>query len=98
MSAPQWMADQPLRARGALVTGSGRGLGMAIVQTLGQLGAACAIHDLSDSSPAQYGESATLNASVHQLKSLGRQVTAVTGDVTSEGAVERMVSEAQAEL
>src|SRR3569833_999392 len=56
-----------LAGRVALVTGSGRGLGRAIAQHLGQLGAALAIHDLSDTAPADYGEAATLSESMQRL-------------------------------
>ena len=46
----------------ALVTGSGRGLGRTIAETLLSGGADVALHDINEAAPAQYGESASLTA------------------------------------
>ena len=87
-----------LGGRVALVTGSGRGLGRAIAQHLGQLGAALAIHDLSDTSPADYGEAATLSESAQRLIGPSGRGIAVTGDITDELAVQQLVENVQSRL
>ena len=46
----------------ALVTGSGRGLGRMIAETLLAAGASVAIHDISEDAPNAFGESASLTA------------------------------------
>ena len=91
-------AAPTLAGRVALVTGSGRGLGRAIAQHLGQLGAALAIHDLSETSPADYGEAATLNESMQRLLGPGGRGVAVAGDITNELAVQQIVETVQARL
>ena len=45
----------------AFVTGSGRGLGRAMAERLAELGADVAIHDLSRTEPAKYGEAPDLD-------------------------------------
>lgn len=92
------LTGQALADRVALVTGSGRGLGRVIAEHLGRLGAELAIHDLSDSAPAQYGEAATLGETAKSLLGIARRVVAVTGDVTDEAAVLRMVETVQSLL
>jgi 3-oxoacyl-[acyl-carrier protein] reductase len=82
----------------ALVTGSGRGLGRTIAAHLAQLGAALAIHDISATAPAQYGEAATLDETLRLLLSPPGRGLAVTGDISDEVAVQRMVDTVQATL
>jgi 3-oxoacyl-[acyl-carrier protein] reductase len=82
----------------ALVTGSGRGLGRAIAEHLAHLGAALAIHDISDEAPAAYGEAATLNETAQRLLGASGRGIAVTGDVTDEHAIQRMVDTVQSTL
>ncbi len=85
---------QTLAGRVALVTASGRGLGRAIAEHLAHHGARLAIHDLSDAAPAQYGEAATLG---EVLGATGRGI-AVTGDITNDVAIERMVETVESAL
>ena len=87
-----------LAGRVALITGSGRGLGREIAQHLGQLGAALAIHDLAETSPADYGEAATLSESARRLFGPSGAGIAVTGDITDERAIQRMVETVESRL
>ncbi len=82
----------------ALVTGSGRGLGYAIARRLVELGAAVAIHDVDENAPAAFGEATSLTEAAARLRALGGKVTAVTGNVGDEHAVQRMVEQTTAEL
>lgn len=82
----------------ALVTGSGRGLGRMIAQTLLAGGASVALHDLNEDAPAQYGESPSLTALAQSLSQAGGKSVAVTGDVTSEQQIAAMVAKAQSAL
>ncbi|HEY0263922.1 MAG TPA: SDR family oxidoreductase [Granulicella sp.] len=82
----------------ALVTGSGRGLGRMIVETLQAMGAKVAIHDISEDAPAQYGEAPNLTAVAAQLSTRGSRVIGVTGDITQETTVAAMVKRAEEEL
>jgi len=91
-------ATPTLAGRVALITGSGRGLGRAIAQHLGQLGAALAIHDFSDTSPADYGEAATLSESAQALLGPHGRGIAVAGDITDEHAIQRIVETVQSQL
>jgi 3-oxoacyl-[acyl-carrier protein] reductase len=82
----------------ALVTGSGRGLGWTIAMHLAGQGAAIALHDVTETAPAQYGEFATLTEALQRLPGDADVRLAVTGDVTDEQAVARMVQKVQSEL
>jgi len=84
-----------LEGQVALVTGSGRGLGHAMAMRLAELGAAVALHDKTDTSPAEYGEFATLADSERAVAVFGRPTTAVTGDIGDEAQVARLVAEAE---
>ena len=60
------MADG-LKGQVALVTGSGRGLGRAIVERLAEHGADVAIHDISNEAPAEFGEARDLRDVADQI-------------------------------
>ncbi len=82
----------------ALVTGSGRGLGRMIAQTLLAGGASVALHDIHEDAPAQYGESASLTALADEFSKAGGKSIAVTGDITREADIAAMVKKIEAAL
>jgi NAD(P)-dependent dehydrogenase (short-subunit alcohol dehydrogenase family) len=91
--------DDNFEGQVALVTGSGRGLGRMIAETLLKGGASLALHDINEGAPAQYGESASLTALAEELGSRGgARVTAVTGDITKEDDISAMVKKIEAGL
>lgn len=82
----------------ALITGSGRGLGNAIARHLAALGADVAVHDISETAPAQYGEDASLTAVAARLAAGGTRALGVTGDISDEAQVAAMVAAVEAGL
>jgi 3-oxoacyl-[acyl-carrier protein] reductase len=83
----------------ALVTGSGRGLGRMIAETLLQGGAAVALHDINEEAPAAFGESPSLTALAAELsKRGGAKVISVTGDISKEDEVAAMVKKIETSL
>src|SRR3954471_9550153 len=72
----------------ALVTGSGRGLGRMIAETLLAGGASVALHDISEDAPAAFGESESLTALARELSARGTgKVVSVLGDISKENDV-----------
>ncbi|HWD40615.1 MAG TPA: SDR family oxidoreductase [Fimbriimonas sp.] len=82
-----------LRGEIAFVTGSGRGIGFAIAQRLAQLGADVAIHDRSQTEPAEFGESESLDHAASKIAGAGVRSVAVMGDIADEAAVQTMRSQ-----
>ena len=83
----------------ALVTGSGRGLGRMIAETLLNGGAAIALHDINEEASAAFGESPSLTALAEELsKRGGAKVVSVTGDISQEGDVAALVKKVEAAL
>ena len=82
--------DEPLAGKIALVTGSGRGLGRAIADKLASLGADVAIHDLTETSPAKYGEAENLADVGRDIARHGTRVTTVVGNIGDPEAVAAM--------
>ena len=74
----------------AFVTGSGRGLGRVMAERLAELGADVAIHDISWTAPAKYGEAADLDAVAKVLGRHGGRVAAVSGNIGDKAAVAKM--------
>lgn len=87
-----------LKGEVALVTGSGRGLGRAIIDRLAELGADVAVHDVSENAPAEFGEAKNLSEVADQLRRLGVKVVPVAGDISSESDVNKLVEKAQSAL
>jgi 3-oxoacyl-[acyl-carrier protein] reductase len=83
----------------ALVTGSGRGLGRMIAETLLKGGAAVALHDINEEAPAAFGESPSLTALAEELSRRGgAKVVAVTGDISKESDVAALVKKIETAL
>jgi 3-oxoacyl-[acyl-carrier protein] reductase len=83
----------------ALVTGSGRGLGRMIAETLLQGGAAVALHDINEEAPAAFGESPSLTALAAELSQRGgAKVVSVTGDISKEDDIAAMVKKIETSL
>jgi 3-oxoacyl-[acyl-carrier protein] reductase len=83
----------------ALVTGSGRGLGRQIAETLLAGGAHVALHDIDEKAPAAFGEAQSLTALADELtKRGGGKVVAVTGDISKEDDVAALVKKVEAAL
>jgi 3-oxoacyl-[acyl-carrier protein] reductase len=76
-----------LSGKVAIVTGSARGIGRAIALKLAESGADIVINDIAAASEALEGVAA-------EIKALGRQALAVTGDVSLKDDVNRMVEAA----
>ena len=74
-----------LQGRVALVSGSGRGIGLAIARKLAADGASVVINDL-DAGPAEQA--------VEAIRAAGGSATACVGSVTAEGFAERFVATA----
>lgn len=99
MSSSQLPQSFNFQGAVALVTGSGRGLGRMIAETLLNGGAAIALHDINEEAPAAFGESASLTALAQELSSRGgAKVMAVTGDITKEDDIAAMVKKIEATL
>ena len=69
----------------ALITGAGRGIGLAIAEKLGQEGARLVINDLDEEPASQ---------AVQSLKERGYQAVACVGSVTEHGFAERFIQTA----
>jgi NAD(P)-dependent dehydrogenase (short-subunit alcohol dehydrogenase family) len=82
----------------ALVTGSGRGLGRMIAETLIGMGANMALHDISEEAPAQYGEAPSLSAIAKELSGGSSRTIGITGDITKEDQVAALVKRVNEEL
>ena len=65
------MSERTLQGQAALVTGSGRGLGRAIVDRLAELGADVAVHDVTHEAPGEFGEARDLEDVAQHLRRHG---------------------------
>ncbi len=87
-----------LTGKVAFVTGSGRGLGRAMAERLAELGADVAIHDLTWTAPAKFGEAPDLGAVAKAIARHGGRTAAVTGDIGDNATVAKMKEEIEAKL
>lgn len=74
-----------LNGKVALVTGAGRGIGLAIALKLAEVGAAVVINDINEP---------TANQATEQIKAMGRQSLAITADVSSATEAHRLIETA----
>jgi NAD(P)-dependent dehydrogenase (short-subunit alcohol dehydrogenase family) len=83
----------------ALVTGSGRGLGRMIAETLLAGGANVALHDIDEKAPAAFGEAESLTALAKELSARGPgKVISVLGDISKEADVTALVKQIEDQL
>ncbi|HLV79977.1 MAG TPA: SDR family oxidoreductase [Chthonomonadaceae bacterium] len=83
----------------ALVTGSGRGIGWVTASRLAQMGAAVAVHDITQEAPAEFGEAPSLDEAASRIAVRhGARVVAVTGDIADEAAVAAMARQVEETL
>src|ERR1700733_1007382 len=87
-----------LAGRIAFVTGSGRGLGRVMADRLAELGADVAIHDLTWTAPAKYGEATDLDAVAKVLSRHGGGGAAGSGNIGDKAAVAKMKEDIEAKL
>ena len=78
-----------LQGKVALVTGAGRGIGLAVAQQLAAAGAAVMINDL-DAEPLSQAHAV--------IEAEGGRVAQMTGDMTASGFPQRLVDQAVSEL
>jgi NAD(P)-dependent dehydrogenase (short-subunit alcohol dehydrogenase family) len=79
-----------LEGKNSFVTGAGSGIGQRIAVGLAEAGASVGCFDL--------GSSKGLGSTVEQIKGLGRQAIAVTGDVTRDADMHKAIAAVEKEL
>lgn len=88
------MADQlDLAGKTALITGSGRGLGLHYAKYLASAGADVIIHDINSQAAAAFGEAESGEAVAEQIRGLGRRSVFLAGDLADPEQARRVVEE-----
>ena len=86
------MTGAPLAGQIAWVTGSSRGLGRAMAEHLGRLGADLVVHGTTQTSARAFGEAESLDQVARDVAArTGRRVLAVAADLTRPEAVHAAV-------
>jgi NAD(P)-dependent dehydrogenase (short-subunit alcohol dehydrogenase family) len=85
---------KPLAGKVALVTGAGRGIGRAHAIALAEAGAAVLVNDLGGGFKGEGADPATAAAVVAEIRAMGGQAEADTGNVADWGAAKAMVDAA----
>ncbi|QHT60896.1 SDR family oxidoreductase [Paenibacillus lycopersici] len=92
------MQEAGLKGKNALVTGSSRGLGKQYALDLAKAGANVIIHDIRDSSAAEFNEAASGHAVAEQIRELGVRSAFIAADLADPAQVERLIQSAISEL
>lgn len=82
----------------ALVTGSGRGLGRKVAETLAEAGAAVILHDHRYESPSVFGEAANMDAVANDFRKRNHEIVSVMADVANYDEMEAAVKQGEAAL
>jgi 3-oxoacyl-[acyl-carrier protein] reductase len=90
--------SKELAGKIAFVTGSGRGLGNTMAMRLAELGADVAVHDMTETDTAKYGEAASLGEVVKAIEAMGVKCVGVTGNIGDRAAVQRMKETIESKL
>jgi 2-hydroxycyclohexanecarboxyl-CoA dehydrogenase len=69
-----------------------------MAERLAELGADVAIHDLSRTAPAKYGEAADLDSVAKEIARHGGRVTTVTGNISDKSAIAKMKDDIETQL
>src|SRR4051812_20794298 len=90
--------EKPLAGQVAWVTGSSRGLGRVMAETLGRMGARVAIHGTRPDSPRTFGEGESMEQVARDVaQTVDGETMPIWGDVTDEAEVQRMVDAIKAQ-
>jgi NAD(P)-dependent dehydrogenase (short-subunit alcohol dehydrogenase family) len=87
-----------LQGRIAIVTGAGRGIGLAVAKALGRAGAKVLVNDLGCDRNGHGSDPAVAEMAKNALVEEGIEASASPHDVTSRAQVEEMLAQAEREL